>query len=40
LAAVDNNILNTVTEKLKELQVLQFGGDETIGLGYCSIKVM
>lgn len=40
LAAVDDNILNTVAEKLKEFPTLQFGGDETIGLGYCSIKVM
>lgn len=33
-------VLDTVTEKLNNTPVLQFGGDETIGLGYCSIKVM
>ncbi len=40
LAAIDDNTLNTVIEKLREYPTLQFGGDETIGLGYCSIKVM
>ncbi len=27
-------------DKLNANKVLQFGGDETIGLGYCSIKIM
>lgn len=40
LAANDEDVLNTVVETLKSKPVLQFGGDETIGLGYCSIKVM
>ena len=40
LAANDNIILETVVEKLNATAVLQFGGDETIGLGYCTIKVM
>ena len=40
LAANDEVILNTVVEKLNSTPILQFGGDETIGLGYCSIKVM
>lgn len=26
--------------KINETQVLQFGGDETIGLGYCSVKIL
>ena len=40
LAANDEVILNTVVEKLNATVVLQFGGDETIGLGYCTVKVM
>ena len=42
LSALPGNetVLDAVTEKLNNTPVLQFGGDETIGLGYCSIKVM
>ena len=35
-----DDILAKVTSKLNATPVMQFGGDETIGLGYCSIKVM
>lgn len=38
LAEMQDGILEQVTDKIPE--VLQFGGDETIGLGYCSIKFM
>lgn len=40
LAEQNPGVLSGVCEKLSCTKVLQFGGDETIGLGYCSIKVM
>lgn len=35
-----SGILETVVNKVNETKILQFGGDETIGLGYCSIKFL
>ena len=40
LAGEDPALLAGVCDRLSRTKVLQFGGDETIGLGYCSIKVM
>ena len=40
LAGPDPTLLADVCDRLSRTKVLQFGGDETIGLGYCSIKVM
>lgn len=39
LSSNDEESFNKLTGKLSEIKVLQFGGDETIGLGYCSIKI-
>ncbi len=40
LAVQDNDagILDEVCGRLAEVGVLQFGGDETIGLGYCTVE--
>ena len=38
LAELKEDILQQVVEKTEAAGVLQFGGNETIGLGYCSIK--
>ena len=32
-------IFSNFIAKISEAKVLQFGGDETIGLGYCSVKI-
>lgn len=32
-------IFSKFIAKISEAKVLQFGGDETIGLGYCSVKI-
>lgn len=33
------DILKEVSDRITERGVLQFGGDETIGLGYCSVEI-
>lgn len=40
LSEQENDIISKIKDKLDEVKVLQFGGDETTGLGYCSIKIM
>ena len=35
----DEKVLDEVFGKLAEAKILQFGGDETIGLGYCTVEI-
>ncbi|MCQ2377812.1 MAG: type III-B CRISPR module RAMP protein Cmr4 [Victivallaceae bacterium] len=39
LASGEADILDQVAQKINENKVLQFGGDETVGLGYCSVEI-
>ena len=39
LSSGNAEVFAKFTDKLSANKVLQFGGDETIGMGYCSIKI-
>ena len=39
ISSSDGDVLKNFENKISGTKVLQFGGDETIGLGYCSVKI-
>lgn len=39
MAEMKEGILDPFCSKIAQNSVIQFGGDETVGLGYCSVKI-